>query len=280
MKKIVSFFAVLTCLAPAVAATPAGQSRRSMASQMVMAAPRATASTNQISAMASVSTSDPMPSKSSVRVEEVDTTTTQKVDNREKERAACINNNIGIGNTFVWASRYSNTNNYASMVEDTENPDNNTCFVKVELKSSDAKISVSDVPSQYYEMGRNITCGAWADEAKLKDRILAAKKSARTWGTVGGAVGGAGIGVGIMELFGNRLIGGKVMGQKDLEGTELLRSQLLVVKNEHPSEFKEFTNNLRTLKKECENKIWDSAPDKKPDACSNIDYDYLLNLES
>lgn len=279
MKKIVSFFAVLAVTAPAVAATPAGQSRRSMSSQMVMAAPRATASTNQISAMASVSTSEPMTSKSSVRVEEVDTTAAQKVDKREKERAACINNNIGIGNTFVWASRYSNTNNYASMVEDTENPDNNTCFVKVELKSNDAKISVADIPSQYYEMGRNITCGAWADEAKLKERILTAKKSARTWGTVGGVVGGAGVGVGIMELFGNRLIGGKVMGQKDLDGAELLRSQLLVLQKEHTSEFNEFMRHLDTLKKECESEIWNSAPDKKPTVCSEIDYEYLLSLK-
>lgn len=191
----------------------AGTSRRSMTSQMVMSAPRATASTKQISATAAVNNAAPV-EKSSVRVEEVEASVTAK-DMREKEKAACINNNIGIGNTFVWASRYSNTNNYASMVEDVENPENNICFVKVELKSSDSKISVADVPSQYFEMGRDITCGAWADEGVLRQRILDAKKTARTWGTVGGAVGGAGVGVGMMELFGNKLIGGKVEGQKD-----------------------------------------------------------------
>ena len=55
---------------------------------------------------------------------------------------------------------------------------------------------------------------------------LDARKSGRTWATVGGAVGGAGLGVGIMELFGNRLIGGKVMGQKSLDEVELLYSQM------------------------------------------------------
>ena len=133
------------------------------------------------------------------------------VDTREKERTACISNNIGIGNTFVWASRYSDLNNYATMVEDVENPENNTCFVLVGLRSTDSRIDLSDIPSKYFEMGRDITCGAWADEGKIEQRILDAKKKGRTWATVGGAVGGAALGVGAMELFGNRLIGNDVM---------------------------------------------------------------------
>ena len=63
-------------------------------------------------------------------------------DLREKERNACLSNNIGVGNTFVWASRYSNLNNYSGMVEDTTEPENNTCFVKVELSSDDSRIDV------------------------------------------------------------------------------------------------------------------------------------------
>lgn len=137
-------------------------------------------------------------------------------DMREKEREACMRNNIGIGNTFVWASRYSDISNYSTMVEDTDNPDNNTCFVRVELKSDDSRIDLSDIPGKYFEMGRTITCGSWAEESKLEKRILEAKKKGRTWATVGGAVGGAAIGVGSMELFGNKLIGGAVQGQKGL----------------------------------------------------------------
>lgn len=284
MKKFVSFIAICFVAMPAIALTPAGQGRRTMSAQM--AAPRAVASKNQIAAAANVSVSTaPTVDKSSVRVEP-DVSYSDKpgekpddkptVDMREKEKAACINNNIGIGNTFVWASRYSNVNNYASMIEDLENPENNTCFVKVEVKSSDPKISVSDIPSQYYEMGRDITCGAWADEGKLRDRILAAKKSARTWGTVGGAVGGAGLGVGIMELFGNKLIGGAVEGQKGLNDDELLRSQLLVLKKEYPSQFEEFITSMETLRDECKRDIWDAA--EKPEECKKYNYEYVLSL--
>ena len=61
-------------------------------------------------------------------------------DLREKERNACMSNNIGVGNTFVWASRYSNANDYSTMIEDVNFPENNTCFVKVELKSNDERI--------------------------------------------------------------------------------------------------------------------------------------------
>jgi hypothetical protein len=55
---------------------------------------------------------------------------------------------------------------------------------------------------------------------------LDAKKTKRTWGTVAGAVGGAAVGVGAMELFGNKLIGGAVQGQKSLSGDDLLYSQM------------------------------------------------------
>lgn len=278
MKKIISLFAVCLVSLPSFAATQENQARRSMTSQMVMAAPRATASTAEISAMAAVNTAVPLAESSSVRVEPITTPSAPAVNNREKEKAACINNNIGVGNTFVWASRYSNSNNYASMVEDTENPDNNVCFVKVEVKSNDPKISVSDVPSRYFEMGRDITCGDWADEGVLRQRILDAKKSARTWATVGGVVGGAGVGVGIMELFGNRLIGGSVEGQKNLTGDERLLSHLLVLKRDKDPQYNDFIEALETMQKEC--KSIQSAGAELPDECKKYNYEYLLNAKN
>lgn len=279
MNKIFSFVLCCAVVSPAVALTPAGQSRRSVQAQMVESAPRATASKNQLAAMAtstsvsSVASADV--SKSSVRVEPAPVAA-PVVDKREKEKNACINNNIGIGNTFVWASRYSNLNNYASMVEDVEEPKNNTCFVRVELKSSDSKISVADVPAKYFEMGRTITCGEWADEGTIKKRILDAKKSARTWATVGGAVGGAAVGVGIMELFGNKLIGGSVEGQKSLSQNEQLRSQLLVLKKDKAAEYEEFGRQLKALRTECDKDIWNGT--EKPEECQKFDYEGLLQI--
>ncbi len=258
----------------------AGNSRIGMVKNQVVTAPTVSvSSTPQITASTD---------KSSVRVEPVvgDGATkpapAPSKDMREKEKAACINNNIGIGNTFVWASRYSNTANYASMVEDTEEPANNTCFVKVELKSDDSKVSVADIPSKYFVMGQTITCGAWADEDALEKRILDAKKSARTWATVGGVVGGAGIGVGAMELFGNKLIGGAVEGQKALvdNKTELWYSQLSVLKKNQDPRFNTFMDLLAQLKTECENSaVWGSNADK-PSECTTIDYKRLLSLRN
>ena len=81
-----------------------------------------------------------------------DTTPAQpEKDMREKERAACMQNNIGVGNTFVWASRYSDISGYTTMIEDVENPENNTCFVRVDVKSTDPKIDLSDIPGKYFE---------------------------------------------------------------------------------------------------------------------------------
>lgn len=303
MKNFIAIATICLISVPALALTPAGQSRRSMASQMVMAAPRATnqdvanadvsadeaaratASTNQITAMANANgvTTAGM---SSIRVPVPDNFGDNNSggddgdDNDddaqwEKQKQACLSNNIGMSNTFVWASRYSNTNNYATMVEDVSNPENNVCFVLVEVKSADSKINVSDVPTKYFQMGQNITCGSWADEETLRQRILDAKKTGRTWATVGGAVGGAGIGVGLMELFGNRLIGGAVMGQKqyDTGSDEQILAQLRALRNRHPAEFDEFIDALKIVEKECEN--W--TGDNKPEECDAFNYEYLKN---
>lgn len=176
-----------------------------------------------------------------------------QVDMREAERNACINNNIGMGNTFVWASKYSNTSNYASMVEDVINPQNNVCFVKVDVKSNDeSRISASGLDSKYFVWGDSIECGSWVDKNLVEKRILDAKKGNRITGIVLSSVGGAAVGVGAMELFGNKLIGGKVQGQKALSEQELYRSQLLVMKEKNTSQYNKYVENLRVIKKACE----------------------------
>lgn len=278
MKKIMSVFMVFAMFAGVAGAAPE-TARRSMIAQNVMPAPRSVT----INAPAVVKTSGAVATteqaKSSIKFDSTEPGGVAAVkDMREKERTACMSNNIGVGNTFVWASRNSNISNYSSMVEDTDNPSNNVCFVRVELKSNDSRINVADFGGRYFEMGRNITCGSWADEEKLKQRILDAKKSARTWATVGGAVGGAAVGVGSMELFGNRLIGGKVQGQKNekLSENDLFESQLLVLKKDNKSLYNKIITELKTIKAECE-KI--ELASERPDDCRKYDYDRLLMTE-
>ena len=192
---------------------------------------------------------------------------------RDAERAACIANNIGVGNTFVWASRYSDTSGYATLREDIENPDNNVCFARVDIRSSDSRIDTSDLPSKYFQWGDVIQCGSWVDESVLTDKILAAKKTGRTLATIGGAVGGAAVGVGSMELFGNRLIGGKVQGQKDksLSDTEVLRSQMIVMRQNHDTRYDEVRGYLLDLQNACK-----SNPDNSN--CRRYDYEELLKI--
>lgn len=184
-----------------------------------------------------------------------------------RQRNICMSNNVGISNTFVWADRNSDTSNYMYMVENIDYPENNACFVKVDLKSSDGRIDLSDIKSKYFIMGTGITCGQWADESVLEQRILDATKKGRTWGTVAATVGGAGLGVGAMEAFGNRIIGGAVMGQKDLEGQELLRSQLLSLKKSNKTEYDKIYNALETLESECNNKTVWTGNTQKPAEC-------------
>jgi len=210
MRRIVSVMVLSLVVFDANAAQNA---RPAMSGKMIMSAPRYTASVNQLNGMGGVT---------NVKENIVEPAQPEEParDMREAERNACINNNIGIGNTFVWASRYSDTSNYNSMVEDTEHPENNVCFVRVELKSDDSsRVSVSDIPAKYFMLGENIECGSWANAADIEQRILDARKGARVGGIVAASVGGAGVGVGAMELFGNKLIGGKVQGQKADEQT-------------------------------------------------------------
>lgn len=167
------------------------------------------------------------------------------VINGAVNKNGCVGNNTGYGNVYVWASRNSDGSDYTRMVEDVSNPDNNACWVRVDIESDNPNIRVSDVPSRWFIVGQQVTCGNWADRNTLRQRALDARKSGRTWATVGGVVGGAGVGVGIMELFGNRLIGGKVMGQKALDEVELLYSQM------SESERREYANAVEKLDELC-----------------------------
>lgn len=239
MKGFVSFLvlSMVTC------GVFAANNARPAMSNKIMAAPRYTASINQLNSMGVVTGTV----KTTQTVEEEET----KVDMREAERKACINNNIGIGNTFVWASRFSDTSNYANMVEDTTNPENNVCFVRVELKSDDtSRVSVADIPAKYFMWGESIECGSWADEKMMEQRILDARKGARIGGIVASTVGGAGLGVGAMELIGNTSIKGW-KGQKGLEEAALYKSVLRTY-DVNSVEYKNVTDALAVIKDACE----------------------------
>ena len=254
-------------------AADAAQTGRPAMSNRGVSSPRYTASVNQITGMAGIKPVDaakvatvPAAEEKAAEEtteepveEEVDETPT--VDMREAERNACINNNVGIGNTFVWASRYSDTSNYVNMVEDAIHPENNVCFVRVELNSTnESRVKVSDIAPKYFMWDETIKCGSWVDKKEMEKRILEARKGARIGGIVASTVGGMGLGVGAMELFGNKLIGGKVEGQKSesLSKEKLYKSQLSALKKKDEDKFNEYMADLKTLSDACDNGEWHS----------------------
>lgn len=235
----------------------AAQNGRPAMAKNIMSAPRYTASVNQISGNGGGINGRVKPV---ANADETEHQTTEQepeeeseeevvvVDMREAERNACINNNIGVGNTFVWASKYSDTSNYANMVEDVEHPENNVCFVRVELSSTnESRIKVADIEPKYFMWGEPIKCGSWVSKKEMENRILDARKGARIGGIVASTVGGMGLGVGAMELFGNKLIGGKVEGQKGVDKIELYKAQLTKEEN------KEYVEALQVIAEACEN---------------------------
>lgn len=263
MKRFFTSVILSVCVMSVMDVASAATTRASVQQKNVMSVgrmPSAPIKSIGVKSISGINKDTPAPTETTpdtVQPSEPEEPDTPPIDTREKERAACMQNNIGIGNTFVWASRNSDISNYATMVEDMENPENNVCFVRVDVRSSDPRVDLSDIPGKYFEMGRTIVCGSWVDEDMIEKRILDAKKKARTWATVGGAAGGAALGVGTMELFGNNLLGKagvtSVQGQKALQGVELLRSQLLVLKNEKPKQYEAFIANLRNLRDACGN---------------------------
>ena len=129
MKSVLSLIAMCMVATSAIAAAPnmtpaTGRGRASMSNQM-MATPRAVASKNQLSGIAYQSGTVATPDdKLAVTPDEMKPA---EKDKREREKRACLQNNIGIGNTFVWASRYSNLGSYSTMIEDVEEPKNQCC---------------------------------------------------------------------------------------------------------------------------------------------------------
>ncbi len=243
----------------------AAQIGRVTMSNRIVSSPHYTASVNQLSSSPKVA--DPIKTvgagDNNADKPEEPQPDEEVVDMREAERNACINNNIGIGNTFVWASKYSNTSDYASMVEDVEHPENNVCFVRVELNSTnESRIKVSDIEPKYFMWGEPIVCGSWVSKKKMEDRILEARKGARIGGIVATTVAGVGLGVGAMELFGNDLIGGKVMGQKSssVKKETLYKNELLALKKKDKVKFDEYNENLKQISEYCK--------DRSDDDCS------------
>ena len=252
MKHLLFIVMATVICAPAIAASNASQARRSVSAKMVAPAGRMTSSVNQLHPTQSSSARVPVP--------DYDEEDAAAAAERELARKACEANNVGTINTFVWASRNSNTSNYATMIEDTEHPENNACFALVSITSNDPKIDLSGVPSKYFEMGRGIVCGDWADSDDIEKRILKAKKTTRALATTGAVVGGIGLGVGAMELFGNKAIGSAVEGQAALSGAALLRSQLLTMKQKGQEEdYNNIVKQIREINSVCSDSGWGAA---------------------
>ena len=97
MNKLFALIAVLAVSMSAVDAAPAGRGRASMSSQMESRA-----------AVTKKSVESTVVSEPTVVEEKAEDTAPEaevKKDMREREKAACIQNNIGVGATFVWASK-------------------------------------------------------------------------------------------------------------------------------------------------------------------------------
>ena len=148
------------------------------------------------------------------------------------------------------------------------------CFARVEIQSTDIAVNLSDFQSKYFPLGDTVTCGDWVSHDDLEKRILDAKKTTRTLATIGGAVGGAGIGVGAMELGGNKLLAKAkglegLQGQKALSEDDLFVSQLKDIKNNNTDQYNRIVEQLTQLKQEC---------DKHTDVeeCKLIDYNTIL----
>ena len=193
-------------------------------------------------------------------------------DMRDAERTACLSNNVGVEATFVWASRNSDTSNYATMIEDVQNPENNICFARVDIRSSDVGVNLSDFQSIYFPMDSSVTCGDWVSHDDLEKRILDAKKTTRTLATIGGAVGGAGIGVGVMELGGNKALAKmglkSVEGQQGLDDNQVFISELKALKTKDSNKYNKIKKQLEMLQEECKQ--------DPTDDCDEIPYATIL----
>lgn len=193
----------------------------------------------------------------------------------EAEKRACINSNVGIGNSFVWAAKDSDVSNYMSMMEDYENPANNTCFVLVEMRSDNPRVSVDDIYGKYFQWGQEVECGSWADYETMKSRILDASKKKRVGAAIATTLGGMGLGVGISEaamtIAANNRGDSKVQGQLALSGEEFVIAKIKEMQKENTSRYGDFVKKLKDLKSYCTSKIDNEAYQT---VCN--EYDYLF----
>jgi len=128
---------------------------------------------------------------------------------------------------FVWAAKAgANGAEYYMLTENVNSPSNNACWARVEITSSDPRVILTGIRPRYFMVDQNINCGDWVNKSDLEKQILDQRRRGRNWATVGGAVGGAAVGVGAMELFGNSMIGGAVQGQAALNPEQLLHLRM------------------------------------------------------
>ncbi|MCL2017292.1 MAG: carboxypeptidase-like regulatory domain-containing protein [Alphaproteobacteria bacterium] len=122
-------------------------------------------------------------------------------------RAECDAASGGRDSNFIWASKTNSGTDYAGLREDTAWPENNACWIRVEIESADRRIRMDSLSARYFMVGTPVTCGGWLDDQAVEKLILDAKRKGRTWGTVAGATGGAAVGVAVMETVGHNALG-------------------------------------------------------------------------
>jgi hypothetical protein len=146
--------------------------------------------------------------------------------------------------------------------------------MKVELSSTDSDVKLNKIPGTYFAMNDTITCGSWVDKGKVEEIILDASSTSRILGTIGGAVGGAAVGVSAMELFGNDLLAStdtfqSVGGQLDtgnknaMTDTQVICSNLMALESDNKTQFTTTIASIRENVKNC------AAVAGVPDECTD-----------
>ena len=166
------------------------------------------------------------------------------------KRAECLNSP---GN--VWASKaYSSFDGVssASGLVASDKPADNVCYVPVSIKSSEIKDISRFFPTRYFASGMSVECGSWIDGKDLDNAILDAKKGARVGGTVAASVIGAGVGFGLAELLGQKLIK-DFKGQASLnrEVAEELKQLVISLKKSDPGQLTRYTSAVKDFVSKC-----------------------------
>lgn len=140
-----------------------------------------------------------------------------------------------------------------TVMTESPNPQDNTCFSSVSMKSGDIKDMGRFFPARYFENGQTVECGSWINTDDLDAAILDATKGKRIAGTIAASVGGLAIGATAADLIGQAT--GKQddgsntwTGQAGLQGKAYVQSRL----NEKDSaERAAFLANVRVLQNLC-----------------------------